>query len=100
MPYRRLEQIYVLAAALDLKFGYIGHIADVLQRANVRHGVTLRIARSALGLDVGLLCPTHATLLTSLADYELAVIGFGSLRAGLLSFWYAWREDVGKENNG
>ena len=54
------------------------HIQTVLQKAGLRHGVMARLARSTWGHDSGIMRSAHATLLTSLTSYALAVVGSGA----------------------
>ena len=58
--------------------GLAHHIGGVLQRAVLRHWVMARLARSTWGLEAGILRSAHATLLTSLTAYALAVVGSGA----------------------
>ena len=53
-------------------------MSNVLRKANVRHGVMARLAKSAWGLEAGVLRPTHLALLPSITNYRLGVYSSGA----------------------
>ena len=57
----------------------------MLTRANVRHSIMARLARSSWGLEIGVLRTAHTTLLTSLSRYALTTIGSCAYESGLRS---------------
>ena len=82
LPYVYSEQVRILGVLWDSRMCFVDHIQGGLNRANVRHGVVARLARSTWGLWVRVLRATHSALLTNLSSYGLVVVGSGAYEVG------------------
>ena len=78
LPYKYAESIRVLGLQLDQKLCFEEHIMNVLSKANIRHEIMARLAKSTWGLEAGIMRTTHKALLSSLTGYGLVVYGSGA----------------------
>ena len=83
LPYRVVGEIKIPGVMSDTSLGFVIHIAEVLRRTSMRHGVMARLPRITWGLEAQLLQSTHAALPTSLTSYGLAVVGSGAYAKAL-----------------
>ena len=84
LPFAYANSLRILGLLWDCRLCSTDHISGLLSRANIRHGVTARLARSAWGLETGVLRSTDAAFLTSLSGYGLATVGSGAYETKLV----------------
>ena len=75
LPYKYMKTIKLLGLQLDERLGFATHLAGILQKAIVRHGIMAQLASTTWGLEAGVLRSTHIALITSLIRYGFTTYG-------------------------
>ena len=77
LPYECSEEIKVLGLIWAQKLNFITDIRTVLQKANVRHSATARLAGSEWAVEGGAMRSANLALLVSLRTFGVTTVGSG-----------------------